>query len=370
MTSSSTLFLRRFKHRDDLHNPLCEEMRIVINAGIIGLGKMGLSHYAILNTHPEVRLAAVCDSTPFMLTVLQRHAKGQVFYADYRKMIDEQNLDCVVVSTPTVTHGAIVRYALERNIHVFVEKPFCLTLSEGEELTRLAQGRGLVNQVGYHNRFIGAFNEVKRLADLGAIGEVYHFHAEAYGPVVMHPPKASWRFRRSEGGGCLYDYASHIINLVNYLFGMPSGASGTVLQRVFSRDVEDAVYATLAYANGRSGQLSVNWSDDTYRKMTNRLSLWGNRGKIYADRQECRIYLREENESLALTQGWNIRYTTDLTPPVDFYLRGEEYTAQLWYFVRCIAEKRPENVNSFESALQTDEVIDLLRQDGERGAGH
>jgi predicted dehydrogenase len=345
-------------------------MRIMIKAGIIGLGKMGLSHYAIINTHPEVQLAAVCDSTPFVLTALQRHAKGPVFYADHKKMIDEQDLDCVIVSTPTVTHGGIVRYALERDINVFVEKPFCLTLAEGKELAQLANRRGLVNQVGYHNRFIGAFREVKRLVELGAIGEIYHFQAEAYGPVVMHPPKASWRYQRSEGGGCLYDYASHIINLVNYLFGAPSGAFGTVLQRVFSREVEDAVYATLIYPDGKNGQLSVNWSDDTYRKMTNRMTLWGTRGKIYADRQECRTYLRDSNESLGLTQGWSIRYTTDLTPHVDFYLRGEEYTAQLWYFVRCIAEGRHDNVNSFESALQTDTVIDLLREDGERRAGH
>ena len=342
----------------------------MIKAGIIGLGKMGLSHYAIINTHPEVQLVAVCDSTPFVLSALQRHAKGPVFYADHRKMIDEQELDCVIVSTPTVTHGGIVRYALERDIHVFVEKPFCLTLAEGRELARIANTRGLVNQVGYHNRFIGAFREVKRLVGLGAIGETYHFHAEAYGPVVLHPPKASWRYQRSEGGGCLYDYASHVINLVNYLFGAPSGASGTVLQRVFSREVEDAVFATLMYSDGKNGQLSVNWSDDAYRKMTNRVTLWGTRGKIYADRQECRTYLRTTNESLGLTQGWNIRYTTELTPPVDFYLRGEEYSAQLWYFVRCIAEGSHDNVNSFESALQTDEVLDLLREDGERSAKH
>lgn len=342
----------------------------MIRAGIIGLGKMGLSHYAILNTHPEVQLVAVCDSTPFVLAALQRHAKGQIFYSDHKKMIDEQDLDCVLVSTPTVTHGGIVRYALGRDIHVFVEKPFCLSLIEGQELAQLAKRRGLVNQVGYHNRFIGAFREARRLVELGAIGEIYHFHAEAYGPVVTHPPKASWRYRRSEGGGCLYDYASHIINLVNYFFGAPSGVSGTVLQQVFSREVEDAVYATLTYSDGKTGQLSVNWTDDTYRKMTNRLTLWGTHGKIYVDRQECRTYLRESNELLGLTQGWTTRFTTDLTPQVEFYLRGEEYTAQLWYFVRCISEGNQENVNSFERAVQTDQVIDMLREDGERRAGH
>lgn len=338
----------------------------MIKAGIVGLGKMGLSHYAIINMHPQVDLVAVCDSSRFMLSALERHAKDQTFYSDYKKMIAEQELDCILVSTPTVTHADIVRYALEHNIHVFVEKPFCLTPAEGREMVALAKRHNRVNQVGYHNRFVAAFGEVKRLVEEGAIGDVYHFGAEAYGPVVLRPPNASWRYERAQGGGCLYDYASHAINLVTYLFGLPSHATGTVLQKIFSRDVEDAVYATLAYGDGKSGQLSVNWSDDTYRKMTTRLTIWGTRGKIYADRQQCGVYLRDAGGVEDLTQGWNLRYTTELTKPVEYYLRGEEYTAQLWYFVQKILEGVPDNVNSFESALQTDEVIELLRKDGER----
>ena len=191
----------------------------VIKVGIVGLGKMGISHYAIINSHPEVNLAAVCDASRFVLTALERHTKAQTFYTDYKKMIEEQKLDCVLVSTPTVTHAEIVRYALERNLHVFVEKPFCLTSAEGREMVELAQKHNRVNQVGYHNRFVAAFNEVKRLVDLGAIGDIYHFSAEAYGPVVLRPPAASWRYERSQGGGCLYDYASHAINLVTQKMG-------------------------------------------------------------------------------------------------------------------------------------------------------
>lgn len=338
----------------------------MIRAGIVGLGKMGLSHYAIINSHPDVQVLAVCDSSSYLLGVLKQRSPARFFYTDYRTMIDEQKLDCVIVSTPTITHTEIAKFALERNIHVFVEKPFCLDMEDGRAVADLARQRGLVNQVGYHNRFVGAFNEVKRLVDSFTIGDVYHFSAEAYGPVVLRTASSTWRAKRSQGGGCLSDYASHIVNLVIYLFGVPSGVSGTILKRVFSREVEDAVYSTMIYEDGRDGQLSVNWSDDAYRKMTSRITLWGTRGKIFADRQECRIYVRDAVKSNRLEKGWNVRNTTELTAPVDFYLRGEEYSAQLWYFVRCIKERQPENTNSFESALHTDEVIALLRQDGER----
>jgi hypothetical protein len=98
------------------------------------------------------------------------------------------------------------------------------------------------------------------------------------------------------------------------------------------------------------------------------MSIWGTNGRIYADRQEIQVYIRDP--ALApegYTQGWNVRYTTELTEPVWFYIRGEEYSAQLDYFVRCIDEKRVENVNSFQSAAETDRVISLIVADAERG---
>jgi hypothetical protein len=63
--------------------------------------------------------------------------------------------------------------------------------------------------------------------------------------------------------------------------------------------------------------------------------------------------------------GWTVRYTTDLTSPVWFYLRGEEYSAQIDYFIDGVKQGRVENVNSFESALATDQVVQLLLRDAE-----
>jgi predicted dehydrogenase len=339
----------------------------MIRVGLIGLGKMGISHHSIINTHPDVKLVAVCDSAAYMLNVLNKYT-GVKCFADYKKMIDESALDCVIIATPSRFHGEMIRYAMERNLHVFVEKPFCLTIDEGQTLVELAARKNLVNQVGYHYRFVGAFQETKRLLDAKSIGDIYNFCVEAYGPVVLRPRGSTWRSNRSEGGGCLYDYASHAIDLVNYLIGPPSAIGGTVLNKIYSRDVEDEVYATLYYNDGKSGHLAANWSDETYRKMSVRITIWGGIGKIVADRQECQVYLRANSQNVdGLMKGWNIRYATDITRPVWFYLRGEEYSAQLDYFVQCIKEARTENLISFASALQTDMVIDMLIKDAARG---
>ena len=62
-------------------------------------------------------------------------------------------------------------------------------------------------------------------------------------------------------------------------------------------------------------------------------------------------------------QGWTIRYVTDLTAPVWFYVRGEEYSAQVAGFVEAIAAGRPNVANSFTEAARTDRAIEMIKAD-------
>ncbi len=199
----------------------------MIKVGIVGLGKMGLSHYALMHAHPEVE-AIACDTSKYVLGVLEKNT-GVSGYGDYETMLAEADLDAVVIATPSSAHAPMVRAAFEKGLHVFCEKPLTLSPEDSDELAALARERGLVTQVGYHNRFVGAFREVQALLDAGAIGEVTHVLGEAYGPVVLKPKGGTWRSKASEGGGCLYDYAAHPINLINWYCGEPTGVGGTVL---------------------------------------------------------------------------------------------------------------------------------------------
>jgi predicted dehydrogenase len=334
----------------------------MIRTGIIGLGKMGLSHAAIVGPHPEAELVAVCDTSSLMLDVFKKFTDINA-YSDYIKMFASEKLDCVVVATPTRFHYPIVKYALERGIHTFCEKPFSLTNAEGEELVKLANQKWLVNQVGYHNHFIGTFNELKRLIKAGVLGDLVHFTGEAYGPVVTKEKGGTWRSNPEEGGGCLFDYASHVINLIQEIIGRPVKAKGTLRKKIYSKEVEDAVYSMLILESGLSGVLSVNWSDETYRKMSTSLTLIGKKGKIICDATEIKIYLKEANPKEKLDKGWSIKYNTEFATPVSFYLRGEEYSAQIDNFINCIAKKKQTEINSFEQALYTDKVIELIIAD-------
>lgn len=338
-----------------------------VRIAVVGLGKMGLSHFSMVNAHPDTETIA-CDGSGFMVDILSKNIPAPI-YKDFDKLLAEETLDAIVIATPSKLHAPMVTAALEKGIHVFCEKPFCLDWADSERLTALAADKNLIAQVGYHYRYVGAFLEMKRLLEAGAIGTVTHVMAEAYGPVVLRPKRATWRTDQSQGGGCLYDYAAHPLNLLNWYFGTPDRVSGSVLSSVFSEGTDDEVFSTLQWNEGPTAQLSVNWSDESHRKMSTKIAMIGTNGRLYADRQECQLYLREKVSNLdGYEPGWTVKYTTELTEDRWFYLRGEEYSGQLDDFILAVkAGKTQADENDFASATETDKTMQMIIDNANSG---
>jgi len=337
----------------------------MLKAGFVGFGRMGITHFSILNTHPSVEIVAVCDQSKTMLNVLKKHVDIEV-YTNHQKMIDEKALDFLVISTPSDSHSELIKFAIKNNLHTFTEKPFAMTSAEGRETIALLDGKRLVNQVGYVNRFNEVFMKVKKLLGAGTIGDVKNFSSEMYGATVLKDSKTSWRGKRKTGGGCMYEFASHCIDLVVYLLGQPDKVVGSIMQSIYSSDVEDLVSSTFIYNKGCTGSIMVNWSDETYRKLTNVVKIFGTKGKIVADKHAYKIFLKDADQEKGFHQGWNTRYITDFAESVRIYIRGNEFTRQLDYFVDCIEQGRTDNISSFEEALKIDIVMEEITNDAAR----
>ena len=336
---------------------------MTLKAGFIGFGRMGITHFSILNNHPSVKITCVCDQSRTMLKILKKYLDIKT-YSDYKEMIQREDLVFVVISTPSNSHAEIIHYALDHDLHIFTEKPLALTEREGREIVEKVKGKNLVNQVGYVNRFNEVFMEARNLVRSGIIGEVRSFCSEMYGATILRDAKSNWRGKKSSGGGCLYEFASHCIDLVLYFFGKPAQVKGSVLQSIYSSQVEDLVFSTFIYENGFSGTVMSNWSDESYRKPTNIFTIFGTKGKIIADKHAYKIYLKENSPNdYGFHQGWNTRYITDFAKPVRFYVRGNEFTRQLDYFVECVQNRQQANVCSFYDAYITDIVIEEIRRD-------
>lgn len=336
----------------------------MVRVGIVGVGKMGLSHLALFNAHAGVQVTGVCEPQSFVASAVESQTGIETFKT-HEKLIDSGRVDAVVIATPSSTHFDAAMYAMRRGLHVFVEKPLSLSAAESWQLVQTAKQAGVANQVGYHNRFIATFGEVRRLVHEGVIGEVYHIDGRAFGQVVTKPKSGfTWRAKKSEGGGCLHDYASHVVDLMNWIVGPPKEIAGARLTKIHSKDVEDAVYALFGYERNISGQLETNWSDEAHRKMSTSVTVYGTHGKIHADRQECQVFLKPGHSAPGFESGWTVRYITELQQPVSFYLRGEEYSAQVDSFVAACRERNVSPLNSFASAYETDWTIDMILKAG------
>jgi predicted dehydrogenase len=135
---------------------LNEKMRI----GVVGTGSMGRNHLRVVNSIPEFRLSCAADNNEENLFAACEPYSIEK-YKDYRQMVNEVN--AIVVSTPTIHHYEIASYFLENKKHVMVEKPITTTVGQADQLIRLAEENRVILAVGFPERFNPAVEYIKSL---------------------------------------------------------------------------------------------------------------------------------------------------------------------------------------------------------------
>ena len=140
-----------------------------INIAIIGMGRMGITHYSIINSHPNVEITSIVDPSALINTMFGKYINGVKVYKNNSSLLKNEELDAALVCTPPNLHFQIIKELAEKNIHVFCEKPFTTNKKEAQELTSLYQKKGLVNQVGYVNRFNDVFSSLQKMMREGLI---------------------------------------------------------------------------------------------------------------------------------------------------------------------------------------------------------
>lgn len=337
-----------------------EKLRI----GIVGMGRMGLTHFSIINTHPAVNVMAVADTSALMLEMLKKMIPMLSTFTDYKDLLNSGLVDGIIVCTPSSLHHPVCKMACEKGIHVFCEKPFTTDPKLAKELADMFEAKGLVNQVGYVYRFDSVFKEVKKLLDKQAIGRVCHVNTLFLSSTISKVQKEKgWRSKRENGGGATYEMGSHVIDLMEFFFGKPEKIIGTLTNQVYSEAVEDICEAQAMYPGGISASIHVNWCDYTYRKPMLKIDIHGTKGKIQADLYGYKLFLREENPELELPQGWTSVPMNMIKDECKFYVRGTSFTNQLYEFADAILESRKSKGCSFRSAVDAQEFIHKIFDD-------
>lgn len=332
-----------------------------VRIGIIGFGRMGITHYSIINTHPAVEMTAIADTSSMMLGMIKKYLPGTKMFEDYKDLLNSGLADAVIVCTPSVMHYEVCKMAAEKGISVFCEKPFTTSPEQARELADLFEQKGLVNQVGYVYRFDVVFNKVKEMLVHKLIGKVCHVNVQFLSSTISKTqPEKGWRSKRENGGGATYEMGSHVIDLMEYFFGKPQRIVGTLMNQVYSEAVEDISEAQIVYEGGVSANIHVNWSDYTYRKPMLKMDIHGTKGKIQADLYGYRLYLREENREHGLPEGWTSVPMNMIPDPCPFYVRGTSFTKQLYEFADAVLASRKSSGCAFREAVDTQTVIHTI----------
>ena len=132
----------------------------MIKVGIVGVGHLGEIHLKLILSSTHFDLIGFYETNKEKADLISK--KYQVNFFNSLKALSE-NIQAVIICTPTIHHHKTATFFLENNIHVFVEKPITTNLKEASELIQIAQNNKLVGQVGHVERFNGAFTEVENL---------------------------------------------------------------------------------------------------------------------------------------------------------------------------------------------------------------
>ena len=108
----------------------------IINLAIVGMGRMGITHYSIINSHPLINIESVVDPSMVVLIMMKKYLPVATF-KDYHHIFRTKPPDAVLICTPPNLNYPIIKRAAELGIHVFAEKPFTTKYLEAQELNQL-----------------------------------------------------------------------------------------------------------------------------------------------------------------------------------------------------------------------------------------
>lgn len=253
-----------------------------INLGLIGAGERGRGVMGSFIKTGGVNVTAVCDVYAQMIDRAQKAAPNAKGFADYRKLLEQKDVDAVLIGTPDHWHATNAIDALYAGKDVYVEKPLTRTIEEGPLIVKAARVNERICQVGLQQRSGAHYIEAKqKYFDSNALGRItlvrtwwhgntYHLRkapeslqtrpsnldwARFLGPVKWRDwdPQQFWNWRAylDFGGGQVTDLFTHWIDVVHMFMGRDIPTSGVAAGGVYhykdGRTAPDTINVLLEY---------------------------------------------------------------------------------------------------------------------------
>jgi len=307
-----------------------------VGVGLVGSQFVSTIHAESLRRVPRAELVAVASPTRDHVEPFARHHGIPHGFTDYRKMLEMDEVDLVVIGVPNDLHCQITCEAAAAGKHVVCEKPLCLSLAEADRMIAACRKAKVKLMYAEELCFTPKYVRLKKLADDGALGKITLVkQSEKHdGPHAPH----FWDVERS-GGGVAMDMGCHAFEFFRWMLGKPRvldvyAQMGTYVHTDKTRGDDNALLI-VSFEGGATALAEESWTK--LGGMDDRAEVYGSKGVAYANLLQGNAILTYSSvgydyavEKAGATQGW--------TFPIYEEAWNYGFPQEMAHFVDCIAD--------------------------------
>lgn len=327
----------------------------MVRVAVIGVGNWGQNLVRNFFQIPTCTLVACCDPSPERQAFVRQMFPGVNVTRNSDEVLQDDQIDAVVISSPTPTHYPLAKAALEAGKHILVEKPLTQRLEEARELIAIAEEAQRVLMVGHLMRYHPAIQWLTDFVARGELGELYYLYTQRLNlGQVRHDENALWNF------------APHDISLALYLFEAAPRSVVAVGESYLQSGIEDVVFLNIKFDNQRMAQLHMSWLDP---HKTRRMTIVGSRKMAVFDDMESmekvRLYDKGVEQPSYRTYGeaLSLRFGDILIPRIPM---TEPLRLECEHFLECV-ERGKAPMSDGHEGLRVLQVLEAAQSSMEQG---
>ncbi len=220
--------------------------------GIIGYGNMASYHHLSSVKPDEIKYKAAYDINEKRLERAQ--ANGLIAYNTVEELLADDEIDTILVATPNDSHKEYAVMAMNAGKNVICEKPVALNSDELDEMIEASKRNNVFFTVHQNRRVDTDYRIIKKIYDENLIGDIFRIESRVQGSRGI---ANTWRRKKQNGGGMLYDWGVHLIDQLLYMIDSPVTSVFAEFQYLSQNEVDDNVRVNLTFKNGLSALVEI-----------------------------------------------------------------------------------------------------------------
>lgn len=265
----------------------------ILKVAVVGVGNMGSAHATNIYTGKieKMELVALCDISAAKRMWASEKFGDIPIYASIDELLDAVTPDVIIVAVPHYFHVECAVKALEKGINVMVEKPAGVSVSDVEKMNSSADKSGKKFGIMFNQRTAPIFKKCREIVRSGEIGKIKRvsWSVTNWYRTQSYYNSSSWRATwGGEGGGVLINQAPHNIDMLQWIFGMPSSVRARCIEgKYHDIEVEDFAHIFMEYEDGMTADFLTTTGE---YPGTNRLEAAGDRGKLVLENGVLKVW--------------------------------------------------------------------------------